>query len=90
MRLSRANKRDRNEKEIVRALESCGYAVYRLDQPLDLLVAKAGETWLIEVKGPQGRHTRGQRLFLETWPGKTATVTNAIEALAAVGADYSV
>lgn len=85
-----ARKRDDNEPEIIAALEEIGCTVFPLDKPLDLLVGRDGETYLLEVKnGAQykswQRVTPDQQEFLDTWTGGPATVVNSIEsALAAV------
>lgn len=66
MTLSRyAKKRDANEPAIVSALESDGFVVYRIDQPVDLLVCSPGyPTWLLlEVKSGTGRLTDAQVRF---------------------------
>ena len=83
MRLSRANKRDRNEPEIVAALESIGCTVIRLDLPLDLLVYYPPKKvfWLLEVKAEGGRLTKGQREFIEGHPGPVAVVREPQEAI---------
>ena len=81
MRLSRANKRDKNEPEIVAALESIGATVVRLDKPLDLLVGYRKKNWLLEVKAEGGRLTADQVRFLETWPGQAAVIREPEEAI---------
>ena len=81
MRLSRANKRDKNEPEIVAALESIGCIVVRLDKPLDLLCGYKGRNWLLEVKGEGGRLTKDQVEFLESWKGQAAVIREAEEAI---------
>lgn len=81
MRLSRANKRDKNEPEIVKALEAIGATVIRLDLPLDLLVYYRKKLWLLEVKAEGGRLTKGQREFIEKHPGPVAVVREPEEAI---------
>lgn len=62
-------KRDLAEKEIVEYLRARGCSVYRLDQPVDLLVGlKLGEwrIWaLAEVKTGKGDLTKQQIKFME-------------------------
>ncbi len=54
--------RDHNEPEIVEALRNMGAYVLPLHPPApDLLVAYKGELLLMEVKGPDGELTEGQR-----------------------------
>jgi hypothetical protein len=81
VRLSRANKRDRNEPEIVAALEAIGCTVIRLDLPLDLLVYYKKKFWLLEIKAEGGRLTKGQREFIERHPGPVAVVREPEEAI---------
>ena len=63
--------RDENEPEIVNELRSeCGVEIYRLHQPLDLLVRlHDGTIIMIEVKVPGGKYTPAQRRFLDAWEG---------------------
>lgn len=60
-----AAKRDANESEIVKALDAIGATVTKLSQPgvPDLLVRYRDRWYLVEVKGPNGKLTPGQREF---------------------------
>ena len=58
-----ANKRDANEPEIVWTLQSLGCIVYRLDKPVDLLVAHKAGIYLIEIKVKKGKMTKSQKDF---------------------------
>ncbi len=87
-RMARAKTRDRNEPEIVEALRRLGCAVYRMDEPLDLLVGvKLGlwhETILLEVKdgnkAPSDRPlTPSQVEFFRDWLGGRAGVVRCVE-----------
>ncbi len=51
-----AKRRDVNERPIITALRSAGYAVTQLGDAgvPDLLVSKAGTIWILEVKLPLG------------------------------------
>lgn len=82
-----AASRDINEPEIVEALRKAGAYVYVMREPVDLLVAFRGETFLIEVKMPKtGRVTPAQSKFFEEWPIENAHIVKTIEeALSAVG-----
>ncbi len=61
MSLNRYNpKRDANEAEICRALDTLGLVYYRLDRPVDLVVLHKGLWKLIEVKMPTGKLNRDQ------------------------------
>lgn len=63
-----ANKRDANEAAIVRALESLGCLVYRMDKPVDLLVLLRRRVYLVEVKTKTGKLTEEQKDFAKFWP----------------------
>ena len=73
--LRHAKARDANEKLIFDALRWAGMSVYRLDQPLDLLVGYGGITRLAEVKMPRNKrgdpepYTKTQVEFLDKWQG---------------------
>ena len=91
MRPARRNQRDKTEPGIVEALRSVpGVTVFRLDQPVDLLVGFRGANHLLEVKtptregGPPRRLTRAESEFFEVWTGSATIVCNATEALEAV------
>jgi hypothetical protein len=81
MSLSRyAKRRDKNETEIIKALESLGCMVWQLDRPVDLLIGRKHYFALIEVKdgslAPSRRVlTPGQiKFFGETHCYPTAVV----------------
>jgi len=83
-----AKRRDFNEKEIVKALESIGCSVYRLDIPCDLLCCYKGRTFLVEVKdGSKSpsriRKTDAQEKFFDWWPGEKYVCKSVDEALEA-------
>jgi len=58
----RAAKRDGPEPAIIRALETCGFAVERVsDAGLpDLLLSRAGRWYVVEVKARYGKLTPAQ------------------------------
>lgn len=87
-RLAHAKKRDLNEPGIVKALERAGATVWRLDDPVDLLVGFRGKNFTLEVKNPTGRNrdTPAQVRFREQWRGTLHTVRSQREALRAIGA----
>lgn len=72
--MSRALKRDANERALVNLLRRLGASVFLLHQPVDLLVGYRGRTWLLEVKAPRGRLTAAQREFLGDWRGSPVVV----------------
>lgn len=85
--MRQAARRDDNETEIVTALESVGCSVYRLSQAgiPDLLVGRAGVTYLLEVKQAKGALTDEQKYFFETWRGNAHVVRTVEDALEVVG-----
>ncbi len=85
----RAAKIDANQPEIVEALRSVGCTVQSLATigkgcP-DLLVAKDGKTWTIEVKGPKGTLTPDQVEWIKNWNGVVHIVRSVDDALQLVG-----
>lgn len=81
----RAQRIDSNQAEIVAALKRAGCTVEFIGQPLDLLVGRAGVTYLLELKTEDGDVKPGQRDFLKAWNGHAAVVRSFEEALEAVG-----
>lgn len=84
--MRRAAKRDNSEPEIVTALTQCGFSVYRLDRPCDLLVGFRGRTFLVECKtGTKGYAKTlndNQQQFNDTWRGsKLVKLTSAQDAI---------
>lgn len=81
MRGPKNNKRDENESTIVDYLRKCGLSVYRLDQPLDLLIGFKGKTYLAEVKnGPKAPFTPAQQEFIRFWRGQYAVFSELSDA----------
>jgi hypothetical protein len=88
--MRRAARVDANHAEVVSALKGAGYTVKSLaavgqGMP-DLIVAKSGETVLIEVKDgnkpPSARKlTEPQEKFHREWAGRILTVTSPEDAL---------
>ena len=87
MSLSRYAKcRDGVEAEIILALRKHGASVYQLDRPVDLLVGYERQTFLLEIKQPNGKLTEGQCDFFDEWRGGIASVVrNVEEALGLIG-----
>jgi Holliday junction resolvase len=98
MRL-RAARVDENHREIVDALRAAGCSVLSLaamgSGVPDLLVARNGHMWLVEVKkrGARGnlssgaaRSLKGQTEWAESWRGPVHFVDSVEAALALVGA----
>ena len=85
--------RDANEPEIVKALEAAGAQVVLLEPSEpglpDLLIGFRGETYLQEVKNPDGRNRvdPDQVRFHRLWKGKPVDVVRSPEeSLRAIGA----
>lgn len=92
--MRRAARTDRNQAEIVQALRDAGCSVLPLHAVgggcPDLLVARHGVNYLIEVKDgskPPSRRTLtpDQIEFFDTWRGEAAVVSNVDAALRVVG-----
>lgn len=83
-----ADRRDKNEPEIIKALKAIGCSVHQLDQPLDLLVGYRGLNWLIEVKTDKGKLTEGQEEFLPEWRGQLCVARTPEQAIDIVCGKY--
>lgn len=81
-----ASRRDEVEPQIVTALQKAGCSVdYAERKPYDLVIGRAGETYLLEVKTRKGRLRDSQVKFEKEWDGHYAIVRTAEAALKAVG-----
>lgn len=85
----RAAKVDANQAEIVKALRKCGVSVQSTASlgrgfP-DLVAGKGALTWLIEVKGPNGKLTNDQIEFIGAWNGMVHIARSIDDALRIVG-----
>lgn len=86
--MRRAAKIDENQPEIVNALRKIGASVAITSQlgagfP-DLVVGLRGETFLLEVKTPQGKMTKDEMCFMTEWRGHymiVRTIEQAIDAI---------
>ena len=73
--------RDKNEKEIIEYFEKRGFSVYKLDQPVDLLLGYQKKNYLVEVKMPKkGRLTPNQKDFMEIWNGQFIVIDSIEQA----------
>lgn len=88
--------RDKNEPEIIKALEAIGAYVQKLHEGgvPDLLVGYEGHTYLLEVKGPLGKKggassvslTETQVKWWGRWKGSAPVIVRSVdEALDAIG-----
>lgn len=79
----RAAKRDASEPEIVSALRQCGFSVYRLHQPVDLVVGFRGRTFLVECKSGTKGYAKGlndnQQKFADEWRGSDVVVLSSAQ-----------
>ncbi len=79
-----AAKRDASEPEIVTALKGCGFSVYRIDQPVDLLVGVPGRkgprrTFLVECKSGKKKLNENQVEFVAGWRGSEVVVLRSAQ-----------
>lgn len=86
----RHGKRDLNHTEIKQALLACGCSVIDLadagNSVPDLLVGRAGRSFLVEVKSPKGKERPGQHDARLAWRGDGWCVVHTVQdALRAVG-----
>lgn len=76
-------KRDIAEREIVAALEQCGFSVVRMDTPVDLLVGFRGRCWLVECKsGSKGYAkdlNKNQKDFDAEWRGPRIVILRSAQ-----------
>lgn len=76
-------KRDAAEPEIVSSLIQCGFSVYRLNTPVDLLAGFRGENFLIEVKsGSKGyakKLNQNQKDFVDGWRGGEVVILRSAQ-----------
>jgi hypothetical protein len=81
--MRRAAKRDMSEPEIVTTLLQCGFSVYRMDQPVDLLVGFRRKMWLIEAKSSAKGYGKtlnpNQRKFADTWRGPEIVILRSAQ-----------
>ena len=81
--MRRAAKRDISEPEIVTTLKGCGFTVFRLDQPVDLLVGFRGKTYLVECKTGEKGYAKSlndnQREFADGWRGSGVIVLRSAQ-----------
>ena len=87
MSIHRRNpRRDKNEREIISALESHGVSVWQLSAKglPDLLCLKEGRLFLVEVKGEKGRLTPSQVDFFAQYPECPAYVVSNTKDVAIV------
>lgn len=84
-----AHKVDINQKAIVHALRKAGLSVAITssigDGFPDLVVGRAGTTYLLEVKQDKGDLTPDERKFVDAWRGHYAIVRNVSEAYEVCG-----
>jgi hypothetical protein len=77
----RAAKRDLSEPAIVTALRLCGWSVQPISVPdaPDLILGKAGRTYLAEVKTGKGKVKPGQALWHREWRGADVVILRSVD-----------
>lgn len=88
--MKRAAKVDANQDQIVSALRAAGASVQSL-APIgkgcpDILVARAGQMWLMEVKQEKGQTNDLQKRWHIAWCADVHVVRSPDEALRVIGA----
>ena len=90
--MRRASKVDANQTAVVSALEAAGASVQSL-APIgkgcpDILVARGGQMYLLEIKNPKGRDevNEAQQKWHIAWNAAVYVVRGPEEALRAIGA----
>lgn len=73
---------DANHNEIVKALRAVGCSVQSLATVghgcPDLLVGRAGNIWLMEIKSGEGKLTASERDWIANWTGPTVWIVRAV------------
>ena len=86
-----ARRSDKNQQEIIDALRGVGASVtsiHRVGHGIpDLLVGYRGVTYLMEVKGKDGKLTDDEQKWHDEWRGQVAVVRNAREAIQTIDPD---
>ena len=81
-------KADANQKEIMKALEQVGCTIEDASSMgkgfPDLIVGRAGVTYLLEVKSEKGKLNPTQTEWHDEWRGQKAIVRSPIEAIQVV------
>lgn len=81
--MRRAAKRDTSEPQIVDALKACGFSVFRMDQPVDLLAGFRGISYLVEVKSGSKGYAKSlnenQQTFAAQWNGSPVFILRSEE-----------
>ena len=67
--MRRAAKRDYAEAEIVNTLHELKATVFRLNQPVDIIIGYRGRTVLAEIKTGKGKLNENQIKFIQRWNG---------------------
>ena len=89
-----AKRVDKNQKDIIDALERIGCTVVVIGTPVDLLVGYRARNFLLEVKnsetdyGRNDRSTDPQKRFFASWQGQARKVYSAEDAIEVVTKSY--
>lgn len=88
MRSHLPHRKDANHVEIKSALESVGFTVWDTHMVgggfPDMVAAKAGVAFLVEVKTPKGKLNADQVEFIARWPGRVEILTGVNDVIALV------
>lgn len=91
--MSRRKRTDDNHAEAKKWFHDLGCSVVDLSQVgggcPDLLVAKHGQSMLVEIKQDHGKLSAGQVEFMQTWKGICRVVRTREQAIEAENALYS-
>ncbi len=71
---------DQNQQAIIAVLEAGGCSVAKIGKPVDLVVARRGRSYLIEVKMPKGKLRASQEKFIERWQASVAIIRSVKDA----------
>lgn len=78
-----ARRRDTVHAEIRDVLRECGFSVFDAGSVggnfVDLVVGAHGTTYLVELKGPRGKLSEGQREFADNWKGGPVIVARSVD-----------
>jgi hypothetical protein len=79
-----ARRKDGTHQIVVNALKACGWVILdvsRAPLAIDLIIAKAGRTVLVEIKAPKGKLTKDQETILKCWPAEVAVLRSVEDVL---------
>ena len=80
----RAAKRDASERDVIQALEACGWTVQQVSAKdwFDLVAVKGTRAVFIECKSGKKKLKPGQQKNFDQWPGEKQIFRSADDVLA--------